>query len=195
MTIVYISPYPPLQDGLARYAKQFADSLRARGHRVGIVATAGRPDEAAHVGAILGMSPARLYRIYQYLRQERPEIIHVQYTIPGLGLAAVPLWFLLGYARAKLHSKVVVTFHEVRRETALLGPVGAWYLGHIAKRADHVTVHTAEAARLLAERCMVPNAKISHILHPLYIYERVAGGATTVPGPQASGVALWVYSY
>jgi glycosyltransferase involved in cell wall biosynthesis len=175
MNIVFVSPYPPLQDGLTRYTKQFATELRARGHHVGVISTAGRPNEAENVGAVLGLSPFKLCRVYRFIKQERPEIVHVQYTIPGLGLAALPLWFVLAHARRNLHTKTVVTFHEVKRETALLGALGAWYLRAVARSAEHVIVHTAEAAKLLTTRCGVPQAKISHLLHPLYVYEQTAG--------------------
>jgi glycosyltransferase involved in cell wall biosynthesis len=179
MKIILISPYPPLKDGLARYTQQLVSELKHRKVSVGVISSDyANPNEG--VGAAITLSLRKLLQAYQYIRKERPDIVHVQYVIPAFGLASFPMWALLLLAKKRLHCKLVITFHEVKRETALLGPAGALYMRATALLADYITVHTHEAARLLAEHCGVPAAKITRITHPLYIYPLDKGNTTAL---------------
>ncbi len=173
MNIVYISPYPPLKDGLAGYTRQFVEVLRAKGHDVGVISTNA---DGSPAGARVGHRGG----LMAYLAARRPDIVHVQYTIPAYGLQAFGMWLALRRARRQLGFALIVTFHEVARETALLGVAGALYIRAVAVLADHVTVHTREAARLLQARCQVPAGKISCVPHPLYIYDKAAGNVAAL---------------
>jgi glycosyltransferase involved in cell wall biosynthesis len=171
MNIVFISPYPPLKDGLAGYTKQLVLQMRLDGHDVGVIASSPSSSQID-----VGMSPRKLLGVCRYLQKRRPDVVHVQYTIPAFGLTAFPMWALLWLMRCKLGFRLVITFHEVKRETMLLGKAGAMYMRLAASVADHITVHTKEAVSLLQSRCYVPRNKISYITHPLYIYKQAAGG-------------------
>jgi glycosyltransferase involved in cell wall biosynthesis len=161
MNIVSISPYPPRKDGLARYTKQLGAQLKRDGNTV----------SAIDSGSVR-FSPKALRALYHRLHELHPDIVHVQYTVAAFGLAALALWPLLRLARKRMGFRVIVTLHEVKRETALLGSFGAWYIGRIAELADGITVHTHEAAKLLNQRCQVPRRKIQYVPHPLYTYQK-----------------------
>ena len=156
MNLLWITPYLPQKDGLASYSAQFISKLR-RHHQVSIMT----PDD-------FSLLPWRMRRAWQQLRKVRPEVVHVQYAIPAYGLGSFTLWVLLALARWRLGCRVVVTFHEVKRETALLGRAGLWYYRLIAKGIDMITVHTYEAAALLVQECRVPRERVTMIPHPLY---------------------------
>jgi glycosyltransferase involved in cell wall biosynthesis len=161
MNIVFISPYPPRKDGLARYTKQLAEQFEHDGHAV----TAIDSDS-------IRFSLQAMRALYRRLQEFQPDVVHVQYTIAAFGLTALPLWSTLRLARKRLGFRLVVTLHEVKRETALLGPLGRLYISRIARLADRITVHTREASTLLTQRCQVPRNKIYFIPHPLYAYEK-----------------------
>lgn len=152
MNVVLVSPFPPQRDGLAGYTKQLAEYLYAKGHSVSIV----RPNE--------------VWKTIPHLLGRQTHVVHVQYTIPAFALSALVLWFAIFISSAFRRSSIVITFHEIKRETAMLGAVGTLYLRLVSMLADRVTVHTQEAASILREKCRVPAVKVAYLAHPLYAY-------------------------
>jgi glycosyltransferase involved in cell wall biosynthesis len=64
-----------------------------------------------------------------------------------------------------------VNYHEVKRETDLLGILGKVYYYLISKIFDKIYVHTAEAKGILSFKCKVDKLKIQVIPHGTYVFK------------------------
>lgn len=168
MNIVFFAPFPPQKDGLSSYTSKLVTELRRRNHTVKVVATGGQISEERGVMARFGAGPWRFWRTLRAVIVAKPQIIHVQYTIPAFGLGSFALWLLLLGCRWCTGARVVVTFHEVKRETSLLGLAGLWYYRLITRVCHLMTVHTYEAADILINRCGVARGRVHVVPHPLY---------------------------
>jgi len=160
-----------MHDGLAINSHKQVVELRNMGHDVTVVST--RDTDAANgVPHAFTASPLAMWRTFRYLRSAKPEVIHVQYVIAAYGLLSLPLWIMLVMLRRQ--SRIVATYHEVKRETKLLGPVGRIYYQFISRIAHHITVHTAEAVSILTNACKIAPSKVTHINIPLFVEKQSA---------------------
>jgi glycosyltransferase involved in cell wall biosynthesis len=166
MRIMYISPYPPAKDGLSSYTHNLACHFRSEGCNVTIIGTRTSRSLNSDIISSIGFDIRPLYRC---IKNAHPDVIHVQYTISSFGLTAIPLWILLSIVKLRLQTRVVITFHEVKRENELLGAFGELYYRIICRVADAVTVHTTEAARVLVDDCHISRQKTHCVPHPLYV--------------------------
>jgi glycosyltransferase involved in cell wall biosynthesis len=166
MRILFVSPFPPARDGIGTYTQAMMVALRAAGHEARVVvprAQAGQPDDV--VGA-LGPRQPDLAALREAADAWAPDIVHVQFAVAAFGTRTRALLSWLRLMRAATGVPVVVTMHEVTRDTAALrGPGRALYRA-LAIQCDQVIVHTLSAAAALAGPVGVPRAKISVIPHP-----------------------------
>lgn len=146
--------YPPLPGGVGDYTRELARALQARGHTVAVW-TDRRGEGDAN-------SPVPVYRVVRRwdpsawrdlgrsLRPWRPDAVLLQYQAAAYGLGgSIHLWPLV--ARLWLGpTPVVVTFHDLRVPYLFpkAGPLRAWSVRFLARRADGVIVtnHEDEAA-------------------------------------------------
>jgi glycosyltransferase involved in cell wall biosynthesis len=162
--ILFVSPFPPLRDGIGDYAAGLARELGARGHEVAVVVPApldGAPD--AVLGA-LPRSPRGLGGLEHAIAAFGPDVVHVQFAVAAYGTRIPALLALLARVRRD-GIRVVVTMHEVVRDTGSLRAAGRALYGRLHTAADAVLLHTERARRTLGDG---------------------AGPATVIPHPRAS---------
>jgi glycosyltransferase involved in cell wall biosynthesis len=148
MRVVFVSPFPPARDGIGTYAQALMAALEARGHEARVVV------------------PDRLATLRDEVLQWSPDVVHVQFAVAAFGTRTRALLSGLRLIRAAAGVPVVVTMHEVTRDTAALrGPGRALYRA-LAARCDRVIVHTASAFTALTGTVGVPAAKVTVIPHP-----------------------------
>lgn len=145
MRVLLIAPYPPVPDGIGVYTRVIARGLEAAGHGVGVVAArplAGYPGE---VLAGLPSSPRSLTGVLEVVERFAPDVVHLQFAVAAFGQRGPSVISLV----RRLHDAgipVVVTFHEVTRDTALLRQAGRWIYRSLTRVTDAAVVHTSGAA-------------------------------------------------
>jgi glycosyltransferase involved in cell wall biosynthesis len=148
MRVVFVSPFPPARDGIGTYTQAMMAALQARGHEARVVV------------------PGRLDSLRDDVLQWSPDVVHVQFAVAAFGTRTRMLLSRLRLVRAAAGVPVVVTMHEVTRDTAALrGPGRALYRA-LAAQCDHVIVHTQSARTALTRAVGVPVAKVTVIPHP-----------------------------
>ena len=165
MKVLYISPYPPAPDGIGRYTHLLAEAVRDRGSDVRIVVprpVADAPPEVAGTIAWLRWREADMRRIAEF----QPDIIHLQFAVAAFGARTVMLVRRVTELRRKFGIPVVVTMHEVTRDTALLRAFGRLLYRRIAAVCDLAIVHTQTALAALSDEIGVPSSRVTVIPHP-----------------------------
>jgi glycosyltransferase involved in cell wall biosynthesis len=165
--IAYVSPYPPSRDGIGDYTAALADATRAAGHDVAVLAARVVPGAPAEVIGGLGEAGR--------LRRFDPDVVHVQFGVAAFGTRLPALLALLRRVR-RTRARLVVTAHEVTRDTALLRAPGRLLYRALARRADLVLVHTP-AARDALVGLGCGSARIAVVPH----HRRPAPAPTTDP--------------
>lgn len=149
MRVLYLAPYPPARDGIGAYASVLARAVSEHGVEVRVVVprpAAGCPPEV--IGA-LNWHPGRAGAVWQSIARFRPEVVHIQFAVAAYGLRTLALLRWLTVLRRNLGVPVVVTMHEVTRDTALLQAPGRALYRRICRRSDLVIVHTQAASNVL----------------------------------------------
>ena len=165
MRIVYVSPYLPVRDGIADYTAAFVAAVRERGHEARVVS--GRPaaDAPPEVMGSLPVSRRARAALLDDIRAWDPDVVHVQFAVASYGTRVPALLAFLRAARS-LRARVVVTFHEVTRDTESLRALGRAVYSRAARDADVALVHTANARDALVNRAGAPAAAVAVIPHP-----------------------------
>lgn len=153
MKLVIISPYPPKKGGLSEYTKRNANVLRTMKDMEVVVIPFNSISDIFKV--------AMLYRI-------RPDVVRLEFNIPAYGLASIFLPFIIGAYRIFSKIVFVVNYHEVKRETDLLGPIGRWYYTIFSLLFHQIFVHTSEAKNILTAQCGANSDKVHVVPHGLY---------------------------
>jgi FkbM family methyltransferase len=151
--ILMVSPFPPLRDGVGKYAAQEVEALRAEGHDVDVLAPMPC---AAHFVEDFKHSGVGLLKLWGYARRYDRVILQYQpamYHGFGSGMPRIRTNFFMALAFRRIRNLVVVC-HEVefppaswprwRPETVLERM--AW------KGAHHVEFHTSVEASAMRER-------------------------------------------
>lgn len=146
--------YPPLPGGVGDYTRELAQALQARGHTVAVwTDRRGEGDTPSPfpVFRVVQRWDARAwFTLGRSLRAWRPDGVLLQYQAAAYGLGgAMNLWPAI--ARLWLRKiPIVVTFHDLRVPYLFpkAGPLRAWSIRFLARRADGVIVtnHEDEAA-------------------------------------------------
>lgn len=154
MKVCFITPYPPEKDGVAVYTKRIIDNIPLPESAIMVLIRGQRtPSDGTYVKRVLSLS--NIVKAFNTLRDFKPDIIHVQYSIPMYGLFSIPLLLLLLFMRRIYRVREVVTFHEVKRETDLLKSLGSVYFQIICFFFDHIIVHTNQAKDILENECYI----------------------------------------
>jgi glycosyltransferase involved in cell wall biosynthesis len=161
MRILFMGPYPPVRDGIGEFTWMLAHELQQAGHEIGVVVPYRAPGFPAEVLGSLAAAPRERDRLRAALPAWRPDVVHVQFAIAGFGTRTVALLRWLTHIRRDLGVPVLVTMHEPAREAASLPVLGRAAQRAVARRCDHVIVHTQLARSAVTAGLGVPPARIS----------------------------------
>jgi glycosyltransferase involved in cell wall biosynthesis len=94
--------------------------------------------------------------------------VHVQRAVAAFGASALPPWLNAPTSRA-LHTRVIVTMHEVTRNTILLWVLGRVLYRRLSNCCDKIIVHTEAVSNILTGPIGVPatNVIVTPHLDPL----------------------------
>jgi glycosyltransferase involved in cell wall biosynthesis len=148
MRILYVSPYAPERCGIGDYTAAFARTVRAMGHDVGVVSTSGTAGAPDEVMAALPSSWREVDLLRDRIEGWDPDVVHVEFAVASYGTRIPVLMRLLRVLRP-LRAQVVVTLHEVTRDTDSLRIIGRAIYRRMVELADRVVVHTDSAMAAL----------------------------------------------
>jgi glycosyltransferase involved in cell wall biosynthesis len=166
MRVLYVSPYPPTHDGIGDYTHALANAVRDAGNDVAVIVprkVSEAPPEVVGALAPVWWKSARLRSV---VSQWNPDVIHLQFAVAAFGTRTFALMRLLDAVRRDLKVPVVVTLHEVTRESAELLGVGTVLFRWIASHCDHLIVHTDISSKSLT-KLVGPESTIAVIPHPV----------------------------
>jgi glycosyltransferase involved in cell wall biosynthesis len=164
--ILFVSPYPPAPDGIGAYTHAFAGVALGEGHYVAVLLPRPAQDSPAEVIGAFAHGTGELAALRDRVISWRPDIVHVQFAVAAFGARIVLLMRWLAALKRARQVPIIITMHEVTRETRLLGIAGRMLYRRIAAASDVVIVHTSAAATALTVRMGVPEAKVRIIPHP-----------------------------
>ena len=166
MKIVFVSPFPPAQDGIGTYSQTMITALQAAGHEARVVLPRRQKHQSGDVIGVLSSRRSGLMVLNDAVMKWDPDIIHVQFAFAAFGARTRALCSWLRLVHAATGIPVVVTMHEVTRDTSSLRrPIRVLYRS-LATQCDHVIVHTRAALDMLTGPIGVPRAKCHVIPHP-----------------------------
>ncbi len=166
MRILYVSPYPPAQDGIGNYTFLLVEAARQRGHDVRVVVPHPTPYTLPDVMGAVGSRGRESVKLREAIAKWYPDVVHVQFAIAAFGMRTATLLRWLDALRRELAVPVVATLHEVTTDTALLRAVGRAFYRRLVARCEHVIVHTRTAYNVLTALIGVPENKAVVIPHP-----------------------------
>ena len=163
MKVLFVSPFPPAKDGIGAYTRSLVTALRDAGADARVVVPRPQPDPGQHVLGALSRRRSGLARLSEVVAAWGPDIIHVQFAVAAYGARISNLLAWLDHVRSVMHVPVIVTMHEVTRDTASLRNPGRVLYRSLVTRCDHVIVHTNAARSTLTQQLDVPAGKVSVI--------------------------------
>jgi glycosyltransferase involved in cell wall biosynthesis len=164
--VLYVSPYPPAQDGIGNYTRLLVKAGREEGHDVRVVVPRPTPYALPDVIGAVGSRGRESVEQREAIAKWQPDVVHVQFAIAAFGTQTLALLRWLDALRRGLAVPVVGTLHEVTRDTALLRAAGRALYRQIAARCEHVIVHTRTAYYTLTGPVGVAKSKVVVIPHP-----------------------------
>lgn len=180
--------YPPTVGGVGDYTATLAAHLRAGGAHVGIL-TGREPGGAAEVGVartVADWGPGSWGAIVRAIREERPDVIHIQYqagAFDGRGAINLLPWRLA--RRGPSAPPMVVTFHDLRApylfpKAGPLRPRALRFLAHSC--AATVATNGDDWAQLRDDPALATRLRLIPIgsnIPPLPVVGRMAERAAT----------------
>jgi glycosyltransferase involved in cell wall biosynthesis len=166
MRILYVSPYAPARDGVASYTAALAAAVAAGGNEARVLVPRPAPASPDDVLGAVSWRPGRDTGLRRDIVGFCPDIAHVQFSVGAFGSRTPALVRQIDALRDDLGIPVVITMHEVTRDTAMLRTAGRALYRRLASRCDQVIVHTQAAKQALTGRIGVPADKVAVIPHP-----------------------------
>jgi len=166
MKLLLVSSYPPERDGIGTYCAFMRGGLVAQGHEVAVIAaraSAGAPNEV--IGSLPSPTGAGRSELLRSVKSFAPDLVHVQFAVATYGVMIPSLLRLIDELR-RHGIRIVITMHEVTRDTNSLRAVGWAVYRRVARRADQIIVHTEPARRALDRRLGERSAPVAVIAHP-----------------------------
>jgi glycosyltransferase involved in cell wall biosynthesis len=164
--VLYVSPYPPAQDGIGDYTRLIVEAGREQGNDIRVVVPRLTPYALPDVIGAVGSRGRESAELREAIAKWDPDVVHVQFAIAAFGTQTVALLRWLDALRRELAVPVVGTLHEVTRETVLLRAAGRKFYRDIVARCEHVIVHTHTAYNALTGPVGVAESKVVVIPHP-----------------------------
>jgi len=166
MRILFVSPFPPDQDGVGTYSQAMITMLKAMGNEAKVVLPRAQTDQSEDVIGVLGRRQDDLSSLCRKVAAWDPDVIHVQFAVATFGIRTRNLLSWLRIMRAATNVPIFVTMHEVTRDTATLRNPGRALYRALADRCDQIIVHTQSSFDVLTKAVKVPAAKVRIIPHP-----------------------------
>jgi glycosyltransferase involved in cell wall biosynthesis len=166
MRVLFVSPFPPDQDGVGTYSQTMITTLKAMGNEAKVILPRAQADQSEDIIGVLGRRQDDLSLLCSKVAIWNPDVIHVQFAVATFGIQTRNLLSWLRLIRTAINVPVFVTMHEVTRDTAALrGPGRALYRA-LANRCDQMIVHTQSSFDTLTRVVKTPEAKVRIIPHP-----------------------------
>lgn len=165
MKILFITPYPPARDGIGSYSAMAREELVAQGHHVAVIAARRAEDAPDEVIAALPPVFSPPEAVLEAVRAFAPDIIHVQFAVAAYAALLPSLVRVID----RVHDQgwpIVMTMHEVTRDTESLRAAGRALYRRMATRAAHIVVHTETSHQALVRLQGRPGVPISVIALP-----------------------------
>jgi glycosyltransferase involved in cell wall biosynthesis len=164
--VLLVTPYLPERDGIAAYSALIRGELEAQGHDAFVICARAAPP---HPPEVLGSLPKRPWGsprpAISAAAAFAPDVVHVQFAVAAYGtLVPALLRFMDGLRELRL--PIVITMHEVTRDTESLRLVGRALYRRLAQRADRVVVHTEAARSAIEARVADHPWAVTVIAHP-----------------------------
>jgi len=150
MKICFITPYPPKQGGLSTYSKRIVDYL------------SNQPK--IEVSVLPFNSFLDIQGLFTIPKQKF-DVVRLEYNIPAYGFSSFPLFFILMFLRLLTKTVFVVNFHEIKRETDMLGGLGTLFFQIFSLPFHKIYVHTLQAKQILELKCHLNPKKIFTVPH------------------------------
>lgn len=166
MRILFVSPFPPDQDGVGTYSQAMMTMLKAMGNETKVILPRAQTDQSEDVIGVLGRRRGDLSLLCSKVTTWNPDIIHVQFAVATFGIQTRNLLSWLRLMRAATNVPIFITMHEVTRDTAALRGPGRALYRILADRCDQIIVHTQSSFDVLTRAVKVPEAKVQIIPHP-----------------------------
>lgn len=178
MRILYVSPYPPLRDGIASYAVQDVARLRREGHDVEVLSPG--PSAAHHhldlVGPRGALALAKRVRGYdRVILQYHPDFFFPA-PCPDGTRAATALALAAAFTAAR---DVEVVVHEVDYTHGSAGTPGALATRAMWRSVDRVVLHTVVERDQFVAAFGVPAERVSVADHGAAFVRRTRHDRTT----------------
>lgn len=167
--VLYISPNIYANDGIARYVISSIKYMR-EDIKVSVFFQGKKIDHDGEISFSGNVMDVK--KDINSIIQSNAQIIHIHYAIPTYGLMAIYIWLLVYIVRKKTGVKVVISFHEVKREFDMLGILCRWYYQIVTNLCDEVIVHTTNAKQILLKNNILTRDKIEVI--PLGIPKQIS---------------------
>ncbi len=161
MKVLFAGPYPPVRDGIGEFTWMLAQEMRRAGHEIRVVVPYRVPGLPAEVVGSLATAGGERGSLRRALAAWKPDVVHVQFAIAGFGARTLALVRWLDEVGREAGTPVVVTMHEPTRESASLPLLGRAAQRAIARRCDHVIVHTERARSSVLAEMDVPAGRVS----------------------------------
>ena len=172
MNILFISPYPPMEDGIAHYTKKLVDELsRNINNEVIIVSLKQKKLNNNKVFYTLSFNPLDLLKTYTLLKNKNLRVIHLQYDFSNYMLLTFPILFLLLMLRIFSKTKIVVTFHEAKRDLELYGLFSLVFYRFISIIFHRIYTHTTESLYVLKHNYKIDNSKLKLIPQGTFVFK------------------------
>ncbi len=166
MKILYISPYPPAQDGIGTYTRMLAHAMRDLGNDVRVIVPRHISGSPSEVLGTISLAGKNFVSLHNKITRWNPDIVHVQFAIAAFGTRTFGLMRWLEVLRREWRVPIIVTLHELTRETTLLRAAGRGIYRWIAAHCDLLIIHTDTAREALIDKLGVSQSKSVVIPHP-----------------------------
>jgi glycosyltransferase involved in cell wall biosynthesis len=166
MKIIYITPYPPSEDGIAQYAAKIVDSVKSIGKKhtdIAVYSFKRHGVAEPNQYALMSPNPFSWLKIYHGVRQKKPDIIHLQFDISNFMFAIAPLYFLMLLLKHRSSAKIAATYHEAYRDKQLYGIFSVIFYRVFSRLFDRIYVHSEVSKQCLIDIYHLPSEKIGCI--------------------------------
>jgi glycosyltransferase involved in cell wall biosynthesis len=173
MRILVVSPYAPIRDGIASYALQQVQSLRAEGHEVEVLSP--QPSAAHHHLDLRSprgpLALARRVRGYdRVVVQYHPDVFYTEGAPPVLRLPTTIGLLVV----ALLARQLEVLVHEIDYDLAKRRSLDSVLKRAFWRRVDRLMVHTQAESDRMTEAFGLPPGSVAVVDHGGHFVRRTA---------------------